>query len=66
MYAMLDREDRFRVSRIRGDPEGYYWIFDSEQGDARAASCYQHFQGRLFHGVPMQLELRLRVAGALV
>jgi hypothetical protein len=64
MYKMLDKEnERFSVGIIRGDPEGYFWIFDSPQGDHHAVLCYQHFQGRIFGNTRMQLELHLRIIG---
>jgi len=59
--ASLLRSERFVVKRLLSDESGFYWVFeDTRQGDREAEACYDHFQGRLYNGENMRLELHRR------
>lgn len=60
--ASLLQSQQFTAKRICSDERGFYWVFDdTRQGDRQAEACYNHFQGKLFNGEKMRLELHPRV-----
>ncbi|KAE9368769.1 hypothetical protein N431DRAFT_346691 [Stipitochalara longipes BDJ] len=60
MKTMIE-DDHFSPKHVRADQTGYFIVFESSvQGDSQAALCFEHFQGKPFNRVPMQLELHRR------
>ncbi|KAF4631983.1 hypothetical protein G7Y89_g6143 [Cudoniella acicularis] len=52
----------FAPKHVRADRVGYYIVFEaSVQGDIQAGKCCDEFQGRLFGGVALRLELKARL-----
>jgi hypothetical protein len=60
MKTMVENA-HFSPKHIRADETGYFIVFESSvQGDSQAALCLEHFQGKVFNGNQMEMELHRR------